>query len=442
MSKADAGASVQPPARPDRRAVLGAGAALALASAAPPAFAKGTRRFPSRFIWGVATAAHQVEGNNLNNDWWLLENVPGTMIREPSLDACDHYHRFAQDIALIARLGFGSYRFSIEWARVEPERGRYSSAELDHYRAMLMACRHHGLKTVVTLHHFTSPRWQAAAGGFENSDSVAAFAAYADRVVRHCGDLIDVICTFNEANLSFSDHLPARTLAPMLSAAAQRSGSSTFRSFLFDDSSRSKPIVRACHEAARAAIKAVRADLPVGMTLAISDIQDAPGFPGAGAAERSKRYDAWLQVARRDDFLGVQNYTRERFSFAGAVPAPAGTLRTQIFQEYYPEGLANAVRYAADAAQVPIYVTENGIGIEDDAVRIRYLNEAISGLHQCIQDGVDVRGYWHWSLMDNFEWLFGYGPKFGVIAVDRKTQTRTLKPSATWLGDVARRNAI
>ncbi len=415
-------------------------------TAAAPTLAAATRAsrraFPKGFLWGTATAAHQVEGNNVNSDWWILENVPGTMIREPSLDACDHYHRFAQDIEEIARLGFGSYRFSIEWARIEPERGRYSNAELDHYRAVLLECRKRGLKAMVTLHHFTSPRWVAAMGGFENPELVPAFAAYADKVMRHCGDLIDMVCTINEANLSFSDFIPATRLAPMLDAAATQSGAPGWRSFLFDDSTKSKPIVRACHVAARRAIKAVRPDLPVGMTLAITDIQDAPDAPGAGSKVRSQRYDVWLDLAREDDFLGVQNYTRERYSTKGIVAPPKGTIRTQIFQEYYPAGLGNAVRYAAKIAQVPIYVTENGIGIADDAIRVRYLGEALEGLHQAIQDGVDVRGYWHWSAMDNFEWLFGYGPKFGIIAVDRVTQKRTLKPSASILGGIAKRNAI
>jgi beta-glucosidase len=124
------------------------------------------------------------------------------------------------------------------------------------------------------------------------------------------------------------------------------------------------------------------------------------------------------------------------------VPPPAAAIKTQLGQEYYPAALANAVRYAAQTAKVPIYVTENGIGIEDDSIRARYIQEALVGLQQCIADGIDVRGYWHWSAMDNFEWAFGYGPKFGLISVDRATQARTPKPSAKLLGNIARRNAV
>ncbi|MGP7795566.1 family 1 glycosylhydrolase [Sphingomonas sp. CLY1604] len=425
-----------------RRHVIAAGATLAATTPLAAMAGMTHRTFPKGFLWGTATAAHQVEGNNTNSDWWLLEGLPGTFIRERSGVACDHYNRYPQDIATIAAMGLSSYRFSIEWARIEPTPGRYDKRQLDHYRDMLRVCRRHGLHTVVTLHHFTSPAWLAARGGFENPATVAAFAAYAEAVLRHCGDLIDTLCTFNEANLTFSDFIPTTILAPMLDAAKKASGSSTFRSFLFDDASRSKPIVRACHAAARRATKAVRPDLPVGLTLAMSDIQDAPGAPGAGVAERSKRYDVWLELARTDEFVGVQNYTRERFDAKGAIPPPAGAVRTQLDQEYYPAGLAGAVRYAASVARTPILVTENGIGTEDDALRGRYITEALTGLQECIAAGIDVRGYWHWSAMDNFEWSFGYGPKFGLMAVDRVSQVRTLKPSASLYSAIARANAV
>ena len=124
-----------------------------------------SRAFPEGFRWGTATAAHQVEGNNVNNDWWEWENRPGSVCVEPSGDACDHYHRYPEDIALLAALGFNSYRFSIEWSRIEPEEGRFSVAALDHYRRMVASCLEHGLDATVTFHHFTTPRWATADGG-------------------------------------------------------------------------------------------------------------------------------------------------------------------------------------------------------------------------------------------------------------------------------------
>src|SRR5579859_1537475 len=157
--------------------------------------------FPSGFLWGTATAAHQVEGNNVYNDSWLMEHLPDTIYAEPSGDACDHYHRFEEDIKLLAELGFTMYRFSIEWARIEPEEGEFSSAVLDHYRRVLAACHEHGIKPMVTFHHFTSPRWLIASGGWQDERTPEKFARYCARATDYLGDLIDFACTINEANI-------------------------------------------------------------------------------------------------------------------------------------------------------------------------------------------------------------------------------------------------
>src|SRR5512133_2138818 len=158
-------------------------------------------QFPKGFLWGTATAAYQVEGNNINSGFWLAEHVPGSMFSEPSGDACDHYHRYTDDIALLADLGFNMYRFSVEWARIEPEEGEFSQAELEHYRRMLIACHEHGLLPMVTFHHFTSPRWLISAGGWENPATADRFARYCERTARCLGDLIGAACTINEGNM-------------------------------------------------------------------------------------------------------------------------------------------------------------------------------------------------------------------------------------------------
>jgi beta-glucosidase len=157
--------------------------------------------FPQDFLWGAATAAHQVEGNNINSESWVLEHLPGTIYAEPSGDACDHYHRYPTDIALLAELGFNAYRFSLEWARIEPEEGEFSYAALEHYRRMLAACHEHGIKPVVTFHHFTSPRWLMRTGGWLDEKTPERFARYCERATQHLGDLISVACTVNEPNL-------------------------------------------------------------------------------------------------------------------------------------------------------------------------------------------------------------------------------------------------
>ena len=157
--------------------------------------------FPEGFLWGTATSAHQVEGGNVYNDSWLAEHVPGSHYAEPSGDACDHYHRYPADVALIARLGLAAYRFSLEWSRIEPEEGEFSRAALDHYRRMLDACHEHGLTPMLTFHHFTSPRWIASAGGWEEPRTAERFARFCERSMRHLGDLVPYACTLNEPNL-------------------------------------------------------------------------------------------------------------------------------------------------------------------------------------------------------------------------------------------------
>ena len=158
--------------------------------------------FPEGFLWGTATAAHQVEGNNVNSDVWVFEHMPKSPYVEPSGDACDHYHRYRSDIALLAELGFNAYRFSIEWARIEPEEGEFSLAVLEHYRDMLRACQEHNITPIVTFHHFTSPRWLMAHGGWESKKTPDRFARYCERATRYLGDLIGAACTLNEANIA------------------------------------------------------------------------------------------------------------------------------------------------------------------------------------------------------------------------------------------------
>lgn len=419
-----------------RRMAIGSVLAAASASVIAPrsATAAVAKKRAAQFLCGAATAAYQVEGDNINTDWWLLENLPKPIIKIRSGDAVDHYRLFEQDIALLAKLGFNSYRFSIEWARIEPEPGKFSAAAVAHYRDVLDACHRHGLQTVVTLHHFTSPIWFCLRGGFENPDAPNLFAHYAQHIAQTLGDKIDWLCTINEINVNFFPMPKAMALE-----AARSRGSDRFSSFLFDDVSISRPILRDCHVAARKAFNSVRPEVPVGMTLAMADFQDAPGTSGGANAARSAAYDVYLKLARDDAFIGVQTYTRELYDAAGERVHPsANVLKTQVRFEYYPPALEGTIRYAASVANVPILVTENGVGIEDDRLRVQYIDGALAGMDRCIADGIDVRGYLHWSLIDNFEWMLGYAPKFGLVAVDRATQVRTPKPSAYHLGGIAR----
>jgi len=407
--------------------------------------------FPDGFTWGTATAAHQVEGNNTNSDFWLLEHTPGTLFAEPSGDACDHFWRYPEDIGLLAQLGFNSYRFSFEWARIEPEEGHFSVAALDHYRRMLASCRAHNVMPCVTFHHFTSPRWFTADGGWEEQRNVDRFLRYCERATQHLGDLVGMACTINEANLtamlSATHVLPPgglKSVAGFVAETARRSSTTLerFAPHLLGHPLKIRDTMLAAHVRARDVIKGGRGDFPVGVTLSLTDFQAVPGGEARRDQARAISDLPFFEAARHDDFVGVQTYSRERFDADGPLGPESGVPTLIMGYEFWPEALEATIRHASEHARVPIYVTENGIGTTDDAQRITYVRRALNGVVRCLRDGIDIRGYFYWSLMDNFEWLFGYGPQFGLIAVDRATQMRAAKPSAHWLGQIARTNSF
>jgi beta-glucosidase len=385
--------------------------------------------FPHGFTWGTATAAHQVEGGNWNNDWWAWEHAPGTPCREPSGDACDHYHRYPEDLDLLASLGFTAYRFSLEWSRIEPEDGEFSQVALDHYRRMCDACLARGLAPIVTFHHFTTPRWVAARGGWTNGTTAELFARYCARAAARLGDVVARVCTINEPNIVADIGHRWGVFPPGLRDPAMRL--------------RANAVLIAAHRLAVGAIRSggIRT-APIGLTLAMQDYQAVDDGEDVRDRERHDMEDVFLEAARGDDFLGVQTYTRTRVGPDGPRQPAAGTRVTQMGWEFYPEALEACIRRAHAVAGVPIMVTENGVAIEDDRERIEYVERALRGVLACLADGLPVQGYIYWSLLDNFEWAFGYAPEFGLVAVDRATQARTARPSARWLGSVARANRL
>jgi beta-glucosidase len=400
--------------------------------------------FPPEFLWGVATAAHQVEGGNVYNDNWVMEHVTGSPYVEPSGDACDHYHLYREDIARFSELGFNTYRFSLEWSRIEPEEGEFSLAQLEHYRRMLGTCHEYGIKPMVTFHHFTSPRWLAAQGGWESHQTPEKFARFCERAMAHLGDLIPFACTINEVNLgplltSIVPHVASARTQHWYEVAARRVESSTahFAPFLYADVQRGRETILAAHRRAVEVIKAGPGTCQVGLTLAMQDIQAGPGGEEMAARMRHDLLDVYLQGTQGDDFIGVQTYSRQRFGPQGALEAEEGVELTQMDYEFWPEALEATIRYASAATGLPIIVTENGIATANDMRRIAYVERALRGVAACLGEGIDVRGYIYWSALDNFEWAAGYRPTFGLIAVDRQTQARTVKPSAEWLGRVA-----
>lgn len=401
----------------------------------------------SDFLWGVATSGHQVEGQNINSDIWLLEHIAGSPFAEKSGDACDHFNRFAADIALVKSLGLNSFRFSLEWARIEPEPGEFSAVQIEHYRKVAATCRQHGITPVVTYNHLSTPRWFAAMGGWENPRSVDLFARFAERATKGIGDLIGLAATFNEPNIGAQllwMGLPPGAITGMQSAlveAARIAGTHRFSNPMMGNQSAMLPNLLAAHRKAFDAIKSGPGDFPLGVTLLISDDQ-AIGSDAQQKRKRSEVYDPWFETAKQDDFIGVQTYGRTRLDSNGPMHPPEGAELTQMGEEFWPQALEQTIRYAHAQTGKPVYVTENGIATEDDAKRIAYIKAAVSGVKFCLADGIPVRGYFHWSLLDNFEWVFGYRPKFGLVAVDRVTMERRPKPSAQFLGSLARQNRI
>lgn len=440
-----------------RRTVLAGAAGTALAAATGAGAAGQGKAFPKGFLWGVATAGHQIEGNETNSDYWVLENVKPTVFAERSGDACDSYHRYEEDIALLARLGFNTYRFSIQWSRIEPDRGSFSNAELDYYKRVIECCHRHGVKPAVTFFHGTAPIWFAAAGGWTNPDAPELFAGFCSTAAKALAEGMAFAFTINEPQVAkavrfipgaeaYADK-QREAMAAMHAAAAKSVGSDRFSTMDDPDYDRMEPQLLAAHRQACVAIKAERGDLPTGVCLAIMDFE--PGSKDSPYEDlRKNAYSAWLEAgAAAGDFIGVQTYHLIRIPGKGTPfpplpPTPFAEPGDAIAGLQQPEALRNAVEYVYAQTKKPILVTENGIEADNDARRVWYIDGALAGLHEAIAKGVPVLGYTHWSLLDNFEWERGYKPKFGLIAVDRTTFKRTPKPSATHLGRIARANRI
>ena len=388
------------------------------------------RAFPDGFTWGTATAAHQIEGGNTNNDWWAFEHAPDSGCAEPSGDACDSWDRWEEDADLVAGLGFDNYRYSVEWSRIEPADGEISRAALAHYRRQCIGLRARGVEPIVTFHHFTTPRWLTQQGGWETGVAVERFGRFCALVAEALGDVMARACTINEPNIVATMGWHAGMFPPGKQDV---------------DLARSVA-VHLC-DAHRLAVEAIRTaapGVPVGLTLSMTDYQPAPGGEQKLESIRHHAEDVFLDATKGDDFVGVQTYTRMLIGPNGWSGYEDGVPVLDMGYEFYPASLGNCLRRAWDYTKgsVPLIVTENGIGTKDDGQRIDYVRQALSGVLDTIAEGIDVRGYTYWSLLDNFEWAFGYQPQFGLVGVDRETFLRTAKPSAAWLAAVAAANAL
>ena len=389
---------------------------------------------PKGFIGGTATAAHQIEGGNVGNDWWEFEHTPGTGTVESSADACDSWNRWREDLALVKDMGLDAYRFSVEWSRIEPADGEFSTVALDHSKEVMVTAQQMGLKTVVTFHHFTTPTWMAKQGGWTNPQIAEKFARFCDVTVKHLGEHIDVACTINEPGMVAMIGYFAGSFPPGIKGDMDGFRTATDN-------------MVAAHKAAREVLKAGPGEFPIGITVAIPDwryhldgVNEGPGqtadqlpedFPGR--EWQWLMVDAYLEAAAGDDFVGVQTYSTHHVGPDGQhMPHPEGLRVTQMGWPFTPAAIGNTVRYAAAKTGLPVIVTENGVAADDDADRVEYISGALAALREAMDDGVDVRGYFYWSLLDNFEWAHGFAPMFGLTRVNLETFERTPKPSSTY----------
>jgi beta-glucosidase len=356
-------------------------------------------RFPAGFLFGSSTAAHQVEGGNTGNDWWVWEHTEGSTASEPSGVAIDQWNRYPEDFALLADLGQNAHRLSLEWSRIEPAPGEFSVPALRHYRGVLESLAENGLTGFVTLHHFTNPRWFAERGGWLADDAVERFTRYSERVARELGELMPWTCTINEPQIvALFGYLTGYHPPGLTDPQAWRK------------------VTRTLIEAHRAVV-----DLfpRAGLCLQMPDLQGDDELRSLAQREMIDIYLDGLPGA----FAGVQYYTRmvldPRAPGLVADP-PEAVATTQMGWEIHPEGLLKALRRTARAG-LPLVVTE------------------MAAVLEALAEGIDVRGYLYWSSFDNFEWAEGHRPRFGLIGIDREHDLRrVVRPSAQAFGRVAR----
>jgi beta-glucosidase len=433
------------------------------------------RQFPAGFTWGAATASYQIEGafdadGKGESIWDRFSHTPGRVVGGDTGDvACDHYHRYREDVAILAELGLNAYRFSVSWPRVLPSgTGRVNAKGLDFYERLVDELLSHGIAPHVTLYHWDLPQPLEDAGGWPVRETANAFAEYAGVVAGRLGDRVKQIATLNEPFVAAYQgyrtgvHAPGRSDPAGALAAAHH--------------------LLVAHGLALGAIRAAAPRVAAGIVLNLDALHPASGhlldleatvvahdqvnrwfldpIAGRGYPEDGARAWGWTraEVAAGDmqliaapiDFLGV-NYYSHRYVRSPLLPPlepgpGAGDERTGLGWAVYPAGLTEVLQFVASrTGALPLYITENGAAYEADPAhptadpdRVRFLRHHLEAALDAIESGVPLRGYFAWSLLDNFEWALGYGPRFGLVHVDYRTLERQIRDSGRFLGGVAR----
>ncbi len=377
--------------------------------------------------------------------------MPDSMFKEKSGDATDSWNRYAEDFALAASLGLNAFRFGIEWARIEPEQGLISNTVLDHYDRVIDSCLAHGMTPVATLHHFSSPHWILPRRGWKNPELAKQFGDFAHRIATRYGDRVNWFCTINEVNTPMQmtgNGLLSPEMAALLNPARERAAQyfgvpiDDFVPFLpCGDSEEAIAVILDAH---RRAVDAVHAGAPNAMAGVTLSMQEHYGFDGG--EEQAAHVDEvlnrrWLRdFGTVGDFVGVQNYGRISYDHTGRILGGDCLMDNNL--PMVSTTLGTCAREAAEITGKPILITEHGADLttDRDDVRQWFIAESLAGLASTIADGVDVRGYIHWTMIDNFEWFMGWRSHAGLFEIDRETQRRTARSSTATYSQIVRAN--
>lgn len=390
--------------------------------------------FPKNFAWGTATAAHQIEGNNTNSDWWYWETHknPGQELpKDESGIACDSYNRYEEDFDLCVALHNNSVRISVEWARIEPHEGHFDEKEIEHYKKVLIAAKGRGLKTFVTLHHFTNPMWFANKGAWLNLKAPKLFANYAKKCAEEFGGLVDYFVTLNEPQVVAMMSYTIGTWPP------HHTG--------YPKSLMSQINMARAHIAGYKAIKKI-GDYPVGLVQNImwfyaSEDSKLPADAIAARILNFMNNDLFfIPTVKYTDFIGLNYYFTTRIK--NGKRANLDDVQSDMGWWINPESLER-ILLALKKFKKPIFITENGVADAEDKLRKAFIRDMLISCHNAMQKGVDVRGYFYWSLIDNYEWHQGYWPKFGLVEIDRENNLqRKPRPSFFYYAEICRNGKI
>lgn len=398
-------------------------------------------KFPDGFLWGVSTSAYQIEGG-ITNDWSEWEKS-AARINKLKADgknpndficgqACDSYNRYEEDSDLVKGLGCGAYRLGIEWARIEPTAGRWNRAEIEHYRKILLALKSRGIKSVVTLWHWTNPVWLVQLGGWSNRKIIEYFSRYSELIVRELGDLIDYWVTINEPMMHVANGYITGKWPPN-----QKNIFKAYKAF--------NNLIKA-HKLIYKTIHSKYPKSSVGLTMLANYFEPAHKWclnEIFYASLANYFWNDWFLKSLQDrfDFIGVDYYFHDRIVWYPPFRRNLNKEITDIGWEIYPEGIYQVLKNYKKFNK-PLFIMENGIAHSEDKQRVKFIMSHLKYVHQAISEGVQVRGYFYWSLLDNFEWALGWAPKFGLYAVDRKTFERTARPCAKVYGEICRTNSL